>query len=68
MLNQRSSAATVRISATWISVRTSGGFHQRVYGFERPGGVAIFIFGGAAAGGAPQGWDEALASFTDAAT
>ena len=43
---------------------TNNGFDQRLYGFKRPGSVALFTIGGRA-GGSSEGWDEALASFTD---
>jgi hypothetical protein len=44
----------------------AGQFASRVYGFERPGGVAVFTFAGRP--DSTDGWEEALATFTDEGT
>lgn len=42
---------------------TSGDYASRVYGFERPGGVALFTFAGSAS--AADTWDDALLEYSE---
>jgi hypothetical protein len=44
---------------------TNNGIESRLYGFKRPGGAVLFSFGGRAGTDASQGWEEAIATFTD---
>jgi hypothetical protein len=44
---------------------TAGQFATRLYGFARPGGMAILTFAAPAEEGAPADWDEIVSTFED---